>query len=155
MLVPVGSPVTTPSDNDHRDLLTSLRLLSGQDCKRDARQAQVLLVGLTESEHKDVAEDARSVMRAGLARGWFDETVPQFYELRNLAKASLENFEKKPGQKMQLILVAVGLLVMVMFGLVFFFRMGGGGLDIAIAPMIPLIAILVILGLVVYLKTKM
>ena len=68
--VPIIPPTTSQqlTDTDHRDLITALKLLSGEECVRDARQAQVLLVGLTESHHADVAQDARAIMQTGLAQ---------------------------------------------------------------------------------------
>lgn len=122
MLVPVSTPPTsTFTDQDHRDIVTAIKLLSGQDCIRDASQAQRILVGLTESKHEDVAADAGAIMKAGLKNGWFEHSVPKYYDLQLLAETSIANYKRNPArQKLQLLLVLGG-LAFLLTGLVAFF----------------------------------
>lgn len=151
-------PSATPqqqADTDHRDLITALKLLSGEDCIRNVRQAQVLLVGLTESRHDDVAEDARAVMKTGLAQGWFEDTVPNYYILRNIAERSITTYETSPSlRQKRLLMVLIGGLVA--FGLSVYLYLQQSGAE---APPFILIAIvafllIVLLGAVAALKAK-
>jgi hypothetical protein len=138
-------PSTRPADTDHRDLLTALKLLSGQDCRRDAAQAQVLLVGLTESRQPDVAQDARAVMRAGLARGWFEDTPPKFFELERLAEASLAHYRRTPQQGPLLVALGLGLFAL-LGGVVFFVRSSGISLEPATLWGAVAVLLLVVVG---------
>ena len=127
MIIPVHTPQHPASvDNDHRDLITAMKLLSGTDCVRDASQAQRILVGLTESRHQDVASDAASIMQTGMKRGWFEQSAPKYYDLKLLAETSIANFEKPPvRQKAQLMILIAG-LVTLLLGLVAFFGVEQG-----------------------------
>lgn len=156
MIIPVGSSVPAQQvDTDHRDLLTALKLLSGEECVRDASQAQVLLLGLTESKHDDVANDARAVMKTGLDRGWFEDTAPKFYELRLFAERSLTTYEKGPQQRqLQLALLIAGGIFTLVLGLFFYMRTSSGD---AQPPMImmSLIAMIVMgLGVFVFMRVR-
>ena len=127
--VPIVPTVTTsePTDTDRRDLITALKLLSGEECVRDARQAQVILVGLTESRHDDVADDARAIMQTGLNQGWFEDTVPNYYTLRNIAERSITQYEKGPdAQQKRLVIALLGGVFALGLGVLFYFRSAGG-----------------------------
>ena len=157
MILPiVPSSGLQRTDNDHRDLLTALKLLSGENCLRDAKQAQVILVGLTESTHTDVADSAKIVMQAGLARDWFEDKTPHFFELHNLAEKAIANFEKGPNRvKQTLAMVVAGLLVFFGVAVYLYTRNMEGGSD---APNYMIIAVavltLLILGIFVAFKSK-
>lgn len=139
-----SSTVPQPTDTDHRDLITALKLLSGEECVRDASQAQVILVGLTESRHDDVAEDARAVMKTGLAQGWFENAVPSYYILRDIAQRSIAKYEKGPStQQQRLFMVLLGGLVA--FGLAAFLYVQQSGTE---TPPFIMIAVVVMLILV-------
>jgi len=143
--VPIIPPTTTqqPTDTDHRDLITALKLLSGEECMRDVGQAQVLLVGLTESRHDDVAADARAIMQTGLKQGWFEDAVPNYYTLRNIAERSIATYEKGPSaQQQRLVMALLGGLVALALGVYFFFQASGGESPPYI--MIALVAFLII-----------
>ncbi|MFT5514262.1 MAG: hypothetical protein ACI80V_000368 [Rhodothermales bacterium] len=59
MIFPVVHTPHQASEADpHKELRVALRLLSGQDCQRDASAAQVMLLKLGEGRHKKVAQDA-------------------------------------------------------------------------------------------------
>ncbi len=127
--VPIVPTITSPetTDNDHRDLITALKLLSGEDCIRDASQAQVILVGLTESQHDDVAEDAIALMQTGLKQGWFENTVPNYYTLRNIAERSVATFEKGGNaQQRRLLITLLGGIFALGLGVMFYFQASGG-----------------------------
>jgi len=138
MYVPVVTgQQNSVQDADHRDLNTALRLLSGHECKRDASQAQVLLVGLTESTHPDVAADSKAIMKAGLARGWFESTTPKIYDLEMLAETSLAKYRTGDAaqlQKKMVMLVIVGLVMFLGLGLFYFDRASSGGGESSIEP---------------------
>ncbi|MFQ5572202.1 MAG: hypothetical protein ACE5G0_21205 [Rhodothermales bacterium] len=157
MIIPVGTP-TPPAqpDTDHRDLITALKLLSGQECKRDAAQAQVLLVGLTESRHDDVAQDARVIMQAGLSRGWFEDTAPKYYELRMLAERAIANYENRSDpRRKQLALLLVGGLVAFIAGVLVYARTSG---SFSLPPgtlMFVIVGLMVVAaGVLVFIKAK-
>lgn len=113
---------------------------------RDARQAQTLLVGLTESRHDDVADDARAVMKMGLAQGWFEDATPSYSILRDVAARSIETFEKGPSaQQRRLVIALVGGLVA--FGLGAFLYARQSGAEMPPYVLIALVAMLIIVGL--------
>lgn len=156
--VPAGGGVPAPADHDHRDLLTAIRLLSGYECRRDADQAQVLLVGLTESRHEDVREDARAIMKSGLSRGWFEATAPRYSELERLAERSIAAFRSSGSgaarKKEITILLAGGLAMLV--GLATFFLVEGGSvrLDGSIWMLLTGVLLMVLLIFAVALKSR-
>lgn len=146
-------PSSEPTDTDRRDLLTALKLLSGEECLRDARQAQTILVGLTESRHDDVADDARAIMQTGLKQGWFENTPPNYYTLRNIAERSMETYEKGPDtQQQRLIMALLGGLVAFGLGVVLYVRQSGGESPPWI--MIALVASVIVVTLMAFLMKK-
>ena len=146
--VPIIPPVSSqePTDTDHRDLITALKLLSGEECMRDARQAQVLLVGLTESRHDDVVDDARAVLKMGLSQGWFEDTKPSYFILRDVAARSIATYEKGPTvRRQQLVMALIGGLVALGLGAYLYVQQSG-----AEAPpflVIAIVAMLLVVGL--------
>ena len=155
--VPIIPSTTTqqPTDTDRRDLLTALKLLSGEDCLRDARQAQVILVGLTESRHDDVAEDARAVVKMGLAQGWFEDAVPNYTILRDVAARSIAKYERESSaQQQRLVMALIGGFVA--FGLGAYLYVQQSGTETPPFIMIAVVAMLVVvlLGAMLALKSK-
>ena len=155
--VPIIPPAATQqqADTDHRDLITALKLLSGEDCVRDARQAQVILVGLTESRHDDVAEDARSVMKMGLAQGWFEDAVPNYTILRDVAARSSAKYEKgSSAQQQRLVMALIGGLAA--FGLGVYLYVQQSGMETPPFIMIAVVALLIVVlfGLMAAFKAK-
>lgn len=156
--IPIITPTTaeSPNDTDHRDLITALKLLSGEDCLRDVRQAQTMLVGLTESRHDEVVDDARAVLKTGLAEGWFENTVPKYYTLCNLAERSIAQYKKGANNRqkqVQIVMLVIGLAVLLMTGMVLFIRTTNPGPQPWI--LIALVGLLVVsLGIGFLSKTK-
>ena len=146
-------PTTEPADTDRRDPLTALKLLSGEECLRDAQQAQVILVGLTESRHDDVAEDARAIMQTGLKQGWFEHTVPNYYTLRNIAEHSIGRYEKGgDAQRQRLMMALLGGLVALGLGVMFYVR--SSGMESPPWIMIALVAGLIVVTFLAFLMKK-
>ena len=147
-------PSTEPADTDRRDLLTALKLLSGEECVRDARQAQVLLIGLTESRHDDVADDAWAIMRTGLKQGWFENTMPNYDTLRNFAERSLARYEKGgDAQRQRMLLALVGGLV-AFLGLAVMLFIRQSGMESPPWILIALVGGLIVVGLLPFLMKK-
>ncbi len=147
-------PSSEPTDTDRRDLLTALKLLSGEECVRDVRQAQTILVGLAESHHDDVAADARAIMQTGLKQGWFEDTTPNYYTLRNIAERTVEAYEKGPDtqQKRLKMALAGGLAA---FGLgLFFYLQASSGMTSPPWIMIALVAGVIIVTFMAFLMKK-
>lgn len=129
MIIPVHVPSAEARSDDTRDLVTAMRLLSGKDCKRDASQAQVLLVRLSESAERDIAIDADQMLKRSLAADWFGDAVPHYFELERIAEKSLRS-AKSRNQLATSLALGVGLLVLLVGGLVAFsFASGGTGED--------------------------
>ncbi len=89
MFVPVIHNRATSND-DHKELAAALKLLAGYECKRDAQQAHTMLVRLTESDRRDISEDARTVLSEGLRKDWFEDRKPFYQDLVALASKSVE-----------------------------------------------------------------
>ncbi len=151
IIVPSSSP--EPVDTDRRDLVTALKLLSGEGCVRDAQQAQVILVGLTESHHPDVAHDAQALMQAGLKEGWFETTVPKYFTLCTLAERSLRKAQQQGGASQQLKLALSLLVGLVALGVGVFAYIGASGMQ---PPwvLIALVSGLLVVGLVPFLMKR-
>lgn len=147
-------PASESSDTDRRDLITALKLLSGEDCIRDARQAQTILVSLTESRHDDVADDALAIMQTGLKQGWFEENPPNYYILRGIAERSIEKYEKGSNTRQQRMIMALvgGLAAFLGLAVLLFFRQSGGESPPWI--MIALVGGLLVVGLLGFLMKK-
>ena len=109
-------------DSDHRDLLTALKLLSGKECLRDAQQAHTMLVGLTGSQHDTLARDAQAVLSAGMARDWFGEKIPHYFELERIAEQSLAEAAKNPAHARYAVKIGIALLLLLAGLLAFFLQ---------------------------------
>ena len=122
MFVPVVHNRATPND-DHKELAAALKLLAGYECKRDAQQAHTMLVRLTESDRRDISEDARTVLSEGLRKDWFEDRKPFYQDLVALASKSGSG---RSVNALSRITIPVGLMAL-LGGLVFFYMESGYG----------------------------
>lgn len=127
MLVPTVHTPTATND-DHRELAAALKLLAGFECHRDAQQAHTMLVRLTESDRGDVAEDARTVLREGMRKDWFEDRKPFYQDL--VALASRTGGGLKSGVQRQLLVGVLAGLLALAFGGFYFFRQLGADIEI-------------------------
>jgi hypothetical protein len=143
MLVPT---VHTPSstNDDHKDLAAALKLLAGYDCHRDAQQAHTMLVRLTESDRRDVAEDAQTVLREGMRKDWFEDRKPFYQDL--VALADRTQGGQKSGAQRQLIIGLLAGFLGLAFGVFFFLRQADSQADMPIVAIAVGVLIIVAAG---------
>ena len=105
-------------DGEYVELKQSLRLISGAEVPRDTSQARSILAGLSRSRNREIAQDARSVLKNGSENGWFDDNIPTRAQLERVARDSTEYYRtwKKRARIAQLIL---GLLAVTLLGLIY------------------------------------
>ncbi len=143
-------PITESNDTDRRDLFTAIRLLSGHECVRDAQSAQKILVGLTQSNHQDVADVSRAIMQTGGKEGWFEMTIPNYLTLSIIAEHALKNDNRGiSAERMRLKLALLGGLVTFGLGVFFYFQVSGSAsiswimifliVGVLVATMLPLL----------------
>jgi hypothetical protein len=126
MLVPTVHTPTTTND-DHKDLAAALKLLAGFECHRDAQQAHTMLVRLTESDRRDVAEDARTVLREGMRKDWFEDRKPFYQDL--VALASRTGGGRKSGAANRLIIALLAGFVALALGVFLFLQQADAQMD--------------------------
>jgi hypothetical protein len=126
MLVPTVHTPTTTND-DHKDLAAALKLLAGFECHRDAQQAHTMLVRLTESDRRDVAEDARTVLREGMRKDWFEDRKPFYQDL--VALASRTGGGRKSGAANRLIIALLAGFVALALGVFLFLQQVDAQMD--------------------------
>ncbi len=127
MMIPVHVPADNKQSDETRDMITAMRLLSGKDCKRDASQAQVLLVKLSQSDDRDIATDAETMLRVSLSSNWFDDKSPHFFVLERIAQKSLQKRSRTDAHG-QRVAIVIGLLVLLFGGIgAYSYASGGSG----------------------------
>jgi hypothetical protein len=139
MFVPVIHNPETRND-DGKELAAALKLLAGYECKRDAQQAHTMLVRLTESDRRDISEDARTVLSEGLRKDWFEDRKPFYQDLVALASKSGSGSSVNALSRIS---IPVGLMALI-GGLVFFFTEKGGADGIDVSWVIIAIGVLVV-----------
>ena len=147
MLVPTVHSPSTPNE-DHRELAAALKLLAGFECHRDAQQAHTMLVRLTESERGDVAEDARTVLREGMRKDWFEDRKPFYQDLVALANRTAGG-QKSAAERQLIVGLLAGFLALAV-GVFFFLRQSDPQVDtpvVAIAVGVLLIVLAGVLAL--------
>lgn len=117
MYVPIPHN-STVANEDHKELAAALKLLAGFECHRDAQQAHTMLVRLTESDRGDVAEDARTVLREGMRKDWFEDRKPFYQDLIALASKTSGGSKSGPAIRLKIALV-VGFLALALGVFVF------------------------------------
>ena len=122
MLVPTVY-AQTGTFTDHKELAAALKLLAGYECVRDAQQAHTMLVRLTESDHRPVAEDARAVLGEGKRKDWFGERKPFYQDLVALASRT-SGGQKAPAAQKLIVALLAGTIAL-MLGVFFFLRESG------------------------------
>lgn len=127
MLVPAVHTPTTTND-DHKDLAAALKLLAGFECHRDAQQAHTMLVRLTESDRRAVAEDARTVLREGMRKEWFEDRKPFYQDLVALASRTAGGRKSGPANRLTIALLA-GLLALAL-GVFVFLQQADAQMDV-------------------------
>lgn len=143
MLVPSVHTPTVPN-NDHKDLAAALKLLAGHECIRDTQQAHTMLVRLTESDRRDVADDARAVLADGLRKEWFGDRKPFYQDL--IALASRTDGGRKSGAQARLVLwLVVGLVALIM-GVFVFLRQSPSSVDMPVVAVAVGILIIALAG---------
>ncbi len=143
MLVPtVYTPAT--SNTDHKELAAALRLLAGFECNRDAQQAHTMLVRLTESDRRDVADDARTILREGMRKEWFEDRKPFYQDL--IALASRTDGGQKSGAQRQLLVGLLAGFLALALGAFFFLRQSDPQIDMPIVAIAVGILIIVVAG---------
>ena len=105
MYVPIPHN-STVANEDHKELAAALKLLAGFECHRDAQQAHTMLVRLTESDRGDVAEDARTVLREGMRKDWFEDRKPFYQDLIALASKTSGGSRSSAAIRLKIALVA-------------------------------------------------
>ncbi len=151
MMIPVHVPSSGQQEDHSTELITAMRLLSGKDCKRDASQAQVLLVRLSESRQKDIALDAEDILKASLSKNWFDDVVPRFSELERIAEVSLSKKNSNPDQR-RILTLGVGMFILLIGGVLVFKSASGSGGEGPPWIMIALLATLILAGYGVFMN---
>lgn len=158
MLFPVVSSPRAGSsfeaDREYRELVTSLRLLAGKDCLRDPSQAQVILVNLSESNNKRIAEDAQAILRSALAKNWFTDAEAKYYELERLAEKSIAYY--RTSSKRARAAVSVAVVLMLLASLLVFRLYSEDGIDFdwTQAPIFVGILILALGVLAIWIKKR-
>ncbi len=133
---------------DRKELSAALKLLAGYECLRDAQQAHIMLVRLTESDHRAVAEDARSVLSEGMRKDWFGDTKPFYQDLIALASRSSRG---AASDALSRISVPAGLMALVGGLVVFSYESTG---EINIAMLVAAVGILVVALAAVFVLKK-
>jgi len=143
MLVPSLQTPTAPNA-DHKDLAAALKLLAGHECHRDAQQAHTMLVRLTESDVRNVADDARAVLADGLRKDWFGDRKPFYQDL--IALATRTEGGRKSGAPARLILALVAGLLALVLGVFFFLQQSQPDVEMPILAVVVGILIVVLAG---------
>jgi Flp pilus assembly protein TadB len=95
-----------------------MRLLAGYECQRDAAEAQVMLVQLSESKNSRIASDAQAIISAAVKRDWFGQRTPFLQDLEQLAERTRGGRSAGPSViTLKIALVAGVLMLALLLGL--------------------------------------
>lgn len=123
--VPVIIPTSDTQTTDRQGLQTAIKLLAGEGCERDAQQAHLMLVELSESKMAEVASDAQAILDMGAQQGWFALERPAYSMLRHMAARTLAKVEQQQRMLRFLVPLLAGSAVLLFLLVIYFFLAGG------------------------------